>query len=99
MPRGDRVFERVRAREDEGVGRGEGAVEPQRQRHVLREEVTQSLGLGQDSDRYEDSIFRNSPSLVTEFSSIDREIIALLYDPGLKSGFTSADVLGAVRVR
>jgi len=48
-------------------------------KHLLREELTQSLGLINDSIRYSDSIFYQEWSLVTEFSELDKEIIRRHY--------------------
>ena len=67
-------------------------ISPQEQRHVLREELTQVLGLGKDSDLYEDSIFRLSYSTVTEYAPIDRDLIRLLYHPLMPPGLTSDKV-------
>jgi hypothetical protein len=50
------------------------------QRHILREEVTQSLGFFNDSETYKNSIFYDKYSTVTEYSKIDREIIDMLYN-------------------
>lgn len=46
-----------------------------RKKHVLREELTQCLGFGNDSYRYNNSIFYESFSEVTSFSEIDKLII------------------------
>lgn len=50
------------------------------QRHILREEITQSLGLFNDSETYDNSIFYDGYNGVTEYSQIDREIIDMLYN-------------------
>jgi hypothetical protein len=52
--------------------------------HLLREELTQSLGLMNDSEQYDDSIFYQDYSETTEFSEIDRLLIKLLYRPEIK---------------
>jgi hypothetical protein len=57
--------------------------------HVIREEVTQMLGLLQDSFLYPESIFYRSPSIVTEYLPIDRAVIELLYRVELAAGMTS----------
>jgi hypothetical protein len=54
--------------------------------HIIREETTQSLGLMNDSLRYDDSIFQSQWTDVTEFSPIDRRLIQMLYDPRIKPG-------------
>jgi len=56
------------------------------QKHLLREELTQSLGLAKDSDWYGDSIFQQSYTTTTEYSKIDRDLIRLLYHPDMKIG-------------
>jgi hypothetical protein len=50
-----------------------------RRKHLLREELTQSLGFPNDSYEYEDSIFQQKWTEVTEYSDLDREIIKLHY--------------------
>lgn len=47
--------------------------------HLIREELTQSLGLLQDSDRYPDSIFFKGWTTTQKFSDLDRQIISLHY--------------------
>ena len=57
------------------------------QKHLLREELTQSLGLATDSDLYPESIFQQSFSTkTTEYAAIDRDLIRLLYHPKMKVG-------------
>lgn len=63
--------------------------EPVAQRHLLREELTQSLGLARDSSKYPDSIFQQNWTLTTSYAPIDKEIIRLLYHPNVISGFTA----------
>ncbi|MTI88850.1 MAG: DUF2927 domain-containing protein [Balneolaceae bacterium] len=60
------------------------------QRHLLREELTQSLGMAKDSPKYEDSIFNSSYSVsaVTEYSEMDKDVIQLLYHPQMKTGLS-----------
>ncbi|MGB3464853.1 MAG: DUF2927 domain-containing protein [Cyclobacteriaceae bacterium] len=66
---------------------------PLEQAHLLREELTQSLGLARDSDRYTDSIFQSDFSTkVTEYSERDRELIRLLYHPLMRTGLTAQSV-------
>ena len=47
---------------------------------VIREEITQSFGLTNDSWKYPESIFFQGSNLNTEFSNIDKEIIKLHYN-------------------
>jgi hypothetical protein len=57
------------------------------QKHLLREELTQSLGLARDSDLYPESIFQQSFSTkTTEYAPIDKDLIRLLYHPKMKVG-------------
>jgi hypothetical protein len=50
------------------------------QRSILREEVTQSLGLYNDSERYPNSIFYKNSNSNTEYSDLDKEVIQMLYN-------------------
>jgi hypothetical protein len=50
------------------------------QKHLLREELTQSLGLRNDSYRYEKSIFQQRWTETTEYAPIDRQLIRMLYN-------------------
>lgn len=47
--------------------------------HLMREELTQSMGLAQDSTRYPDSIFQSDWTDVTSYADIDKSVIHLLY--------------------
>ena len=63
------------------------------QKHLLREELTQSLGLGKDSPKYADSIFQQSFSTkTTEYAQIDRDLIRLLYHPEMAIGLNKVQV-------
>jgi hypothetical protein len=50
------------------------------QKHVLREELTQSLGFCNDSYSYPESIFYQDWSETNEYAQIDKEIIKMLYN-------------------
>ncbi len=50
------------------------------QKHLLREELTQSLGLLNDSWKYPESIFYQGWSTTTEFTEMDKRLIDLLYN-------------------
>jgi len=52
----------------------------QGQKHLLREELTQSLGLKNDSYKYENSIFQQRWTEVTEYAPIDIKVIEMLYN-------------------
>ncbi len=56
------------------------------QKHLLREELTQALGLMNDSEKYPDSIFYQKWSRTNAFSPLDKEVIQILYDYRIKVG-------------
>lgn len=65
----------------------------QQQRSLIKEEVTQSLGLGKDSPLYPTSIFYETATnggFATEFSDLDREVIRLLYHSRMTIGLNDA---------
>lgn len=63
------------------------------QKHLLREELTQSLGLGKDSYLYPESIFQQSFSTkTTQYAPIDKDLIRLLYHPRMNIGLNSIQV-------
>lgn len=64
--------------------------------HLIREELTQSLGLMRDSYRYADSMFYQPWTDVTRYAEIDKALIRTLYRPELKPGMTRAQVLKAL---
>ncbi len=65
------------------------------QRHLLREELTQSLGLAKDSYRYPNSIFQQDWTTTNDYIDIDRELIRLLYHPNMVVGL---DKVGSTAV-
>ncbi len=68
------------------------------QRHLLREELTQSLGLAKDSDKYSDSIFQQAFSTkTTAYAQIDEDLIQLLYHPDMNVGLNANQVDGVLR--
>jgi hypothetical protein len=68
-------------------------VTQQERSHLIREELTQSLGLMNDSDKYNDSIFFQEWTEVTDFSEIDKAVIKLLYLNTIKPGMSKEKVL------
>lgn len=64
--------------------------------HLIREELTQSLGLMNDSNKYNNSIFYQEWTDVTEFSKIDKSVIKLLYLKNIKPGMSKEQVLGVL---
>jgi hypothetical protein len=61
--------------------------------HLIREELTQSLGLMQDSSRYQDSIFFQGWTDPTQYAEIDRALIQMLYRPEIQPGMTRSQVM------
>jgi hypothetical protein len=62
------------------------------QKHLLREELTQSLGLARDSQEYPESIFQSAWTNTTNYALIDSDLIRLLYHPDMSIGLTKAQV-------
>lgn len=61
--------------------------------HLLREELTQAMGLPDDSRAYKDSIFQKDPFYKpTEYSAMDKEVIKLLYDKKMRPGMTENEI-------
>jgi hypothetical protein len=70
----------------------------QRERsHLIREELTQCLGLMRDSDRYPESIFYSGWTDVTEYAPIDRALIRMLYSDSVQPGMDEEQVLEALK--
>ncbi|WP_306205959.1 DUF2927 domain-containing protein [Actinoplanes sp. RD1] len=67
--------------------------------HLIREELTQGMGLLRDSNKYPGSIFygRYLPA-PTRYSKLDKEVIRLLYSDAVRPGDDKAAVTRAVRV-
>lgn len=64
-----------------------------KQKHLIREELTQSLGLAKDSYTYPESIFyQDSSTTITEYAEIDKELIKLLYHPDMSTGLNESEV-------
>lgn len=72
-------------------------VTQQERSHLIREELTQSLGLMQDSYRYPDSIFYQAWTDPTQYSSIDQAVISMLYRPEIRPGMTRSQVEAVLR--
>ncbi len=71
-----------------------------KRRHLLREELTQVLGLQNDSNAYQNSIFQQDPQYTpTAYSDTDKEVIRLLYDPKVKPGMSRQQVKTAMTVQ
>ena len=67
------------------------------QKHLLREEFTQSLGLGKDSFKYPNSIFQSSWTQTINYLEIDKDVIRLLYHPKMKIGVDRYEVDNLLR--
>jgi hypothetical protein len=67
------------------------------EKHLLREELTQSLGLGRDSHRYPSSIFQANWTETTQYSDMDKDLIRLLYHPLMKIGLDRAQCAELLR--
>ena len=57
--------------------------------HLIREEITQVLGLMNDSMKYKDSIFFQGYSETTRFSEMDRAVIRFLYSNAVTIGMNA----------
>jgi hypothetical protein len=66
----------------------ERVVSHRAQKHLLREELTQSLGIMNDSYRYRDSIFYQKWTQTTHYSDVDKFVISLLYSDKISTGMT-----------
>ena len=66
------------------------------QKHLLREELTQSLGLARDSSWYLESIFQSEWTTTNSYSDIDKELIRLLYHPRMRQGLDAERVDGVL---
>ncbi|KZS38599.1 hypothetical protein AWE51_13445 [Aquimarina aggregata] len=62
------------------------------QKHLLREELTQSLGLARDSKKYPESIFQSDWTTTNQYAQIDKELIQLLYHSDMATGLNRFDV-------
>ena len=64
----------------------------ERRRRVIVEEITQAMGLVNDSRWYPDSRFYQGGSARYGLADIDEALIRLLYDPRIESGMTIEDL-------
>lgn len=65
--------------------------------HMIREEVTQSLGLMNDSLKYRNSIFYQDYSASQKYSEIDRKLIEILYLDEIKPGMRKEEVISVLK--
>lgn len=64
--------------------------------HIIREEITQQMGLMNDSYSYQDSIFQQAWTTMQEYSALDEIVIELLYLPEVEVGMGVAEALDAI---
>lgn len=71
------------------------------QESTILEEITQSIGLMNDSEKYPESIFYENQieedSINMKYSSLDEDVIKLLYHPRMKSGLNSKQVENVIK--
>jgi hypothetical protein len=67
--------------------------------HLIREELTQAMGLMRDSYTYEDSMFYQAWTRTQEYSDLDEAIIEMLYLPEVESGMDATEATSAIRNR
>lgn len=63
------------------------------QKHLLREEITQMLGLLNDSYRYPESIFYQGWTCTTTYTAIDKQLIEYILSPRIHPGMTREQVI------
>jgi hypothetical protein len=70
--------------------------DPRQRRHCIAEEITQALGLADDSTVLRDSIFNDS-SRQQQIAPWDALMVRVLYDPTIRPGMTSAEAMPRAR--
>jgi len=66
--------------------------------YLIREELTQSLGLMKDSYDYPRSIFFQRFTATTEFTDLDRNLISILYREDITHGMTRDEAFSQLGV-
>lgn len=61
-------------------------------KHLLREELTQALGLMNDSMKYRESIFYQKWTRTLKYAAIDKKLIQILYNSSVKPGMNAQQV-------
>ena len=69
----------------------------QERSHLIREELTQSLGLMTDSESYPESIFYQRWTTATEYAPIDERVIEMLYRQEVYPGMRAERVVRVLR--
>ena len=65
----------------------------QARQHLVREELTQTLGLPRDSYSYPKSMFFQDYTTVTEYTTLDKMLIQMLYEDQIKAGMTPKEAI------
>lgn len=65
--------------------------------HLIREEITQSLGLMNDSWRYPESIYYQGWTRTRDYAPIDLRVIEMLYREEIRPGMSEAEALEILR--
>lgn len=68
-------------------------LEKECQLHLLREELTQALGLLNDSYRYPESIFYQGWTCITGYAEIDKKLIQFQQNPLIRAGMSRTQVI------
>jgi hypothetical protein len=69
---------------------------PDERAHLIREELTQGLGLLNDSWDYPESIFYQGWTDTTEYTPLDRLVVEMLYRPELSVGMDIDDAVAVL---
>jgi len=69
---------------------------PDERAHLIREELTQGLGLLNDSWDYPESIFYQGWTDITEYAPLDRLVVEMLYRPELSVGMDIDDAVAVL---
>lgn len=72
-------------------------ISQQERSHLIREELTQAMGLLQDSERYDDSIFYQGWTRTTQYTELDKAVIEMLYYPNVKPGMDERSAIAALQ--
>lgn len=72
-------------------------VNQQERSHLIREELTQSLGLIRDSYKHKNSIFYQPWTDTNQYSHLDKTVIEILYRPEIRPGMTRTQVVSFLK--
>ena len=67
------------------------------QKHLLREELTQGLGLLNDSFKYSESIFQQNWTCSPSYAEIDRELLKIFLNEDVRPGMTRLELENYLR--